>query len=76
LVDAEKEKCSLEGIELANLTHEALDDIFLNRRVEATEKLNKAEIIADNSECMSRALKDRIRGVTRVLRMEIATGRL
>jgi len=73
---AEPEKCVLEGIEVANLTHEALDDIFLNRRVEATEKLNRAEIIADNSECMSRVLKDRIRGVTRVLRAEIATGRL
>jgi len=74
---AEKEeKCVVEGIEVANLTHEALDDIFLNRRMDATEKLNKAEIIADNSECMSHALKERIRGVTRVLRAEIAVGRL
>jgi len=68
--------CVLEGIEAANLMHEALDDIFLNRRVEATEKLNKAEILADNSECMSRPLKDRVRDVTRALRKEIATGRI
>jgi hypothetical protein len=70
------DKCVLEGIEVANLTHEALDDIFLNRRVEATDKLNKAEILADNSECMSKELRDRIRTAVRALTMEIATGRV
>jgi hypothetical protein len=73
---ASSETCFLEGVEVANLTHEALDDIFLNRRADATEKLNKAEILADNSECMSGPLKDRVRDVTRALRMEIATGRI
>jgi hypothetical protein len=74
MADEEKEKCFLTGVEVANLTHEALDDIFLNRRMEATEKLGKAEIIADNSECMSHELKDRIRTAVRALTMEIATG--
>ena len=71
-----EEKCFLEGVELANLTHEALDDIFLNRRMEATEKLNKAEILADRSECMSAGLKERIRGVAEALRSEVAKGRI
>ena len=68
------DKCVLEGLEVANITHEALDDIFLNRRIEAIEKLNNAEIIADNSQCMSRELQDRIRTAIRALTMEIATG--
>lgn len=67
------DKCVLEGIEIANLTHEALDDIFLNQRVEATEKLNKAEITVDQSECMSAEMRDRIRRAVRALTMEIAT---
>lgn len=68
--------CFLEGVEIANLTHEALDDLLLNEKMEATEKLNKAEIMADNSECMTKRLKDTIRDVTRALRMEIATARV
>ena len=75
-MDEEKEKCFLTGVEVANLTHEALDDIFLNRRLEATEKLNRAEILADRSECVSVGLKERIRGVAEALRSEVAKGRI
>lgn len=71
-----EDKCTTEGIEIANIAHEALDDIFLNRRVEATEKLNNVEILVDKSECMTKEMRDRIRNPVRALLSEIAVGRV
>jgi len=67
LVDAEK--CFLQGVELANLLHEGLDDILLGRRVEGFEKINKAQVISDQSECVGTALKTTIRQIAQGLRI-------
>jgi len=61
---------------VANLTHEALDDIFLHRLVEATEKLNNAEILANKSECIRESLRIDIRAVAKALRREIAAAKV
>jgi len=65
----EEEKCFLEGVELANLLHEGLDDILLGRRVEGFEKINKAQIISDQSECVGTSLKMTVRQLAQGLRI-------
>jgi hypothetical protein len=68
------EKCTFEGIELANVTHEALDDFLLGRRSEAHEKLKRAETLTDQSNCLTGLSKTNIYLVIRALREEVERG--
>jgi len=54
---------------VANLLHEGLDDILLDHRVEGFEKINRAQIIVDQSECVGVTLKTTVRQLAQGLRI-------
>lgn len=64
-------ECVLEGIEVANLTHAALDSILTDNYGKAKSEVSSAEDIINKSTCMSEDLKWRTSAVVHQLRAVI-----
>lgn len=66
-------ECVLEGIEVANLTHAALDSILIGADSKAHSEISAAEDIIRKSTCMSEELKEKTSLVVRELKEAIRT---